>query len=236
MASLNGLPNLMGVCIYSFMCHHSLPSLITPISNKNHIYCLMAIDYISILAFYLLVALTGVFSFLTLHDLYTLNFEPDPCGARSGELPTNSVAIQYFLSLFPVFTLSTNFPIIAITLRNNLKQLVEVIRPQQQQWKMIKQVVFPLLAVIPPMSVALVTENLQILVGLTGAFAGLGVQYIIPIMLLVTSKRACQSTLGDGIKNQHGSPFRHRIWIGFTALWTLACFIFILTNYIINGV
>ena len=32
-------------------------------------------------------------------------------------------AIHYFLSLFPVFTLSTNFPIIAITLRNNLKSL-----------------------------------------------------------------------------------------------------------------
>ena len=31
--------------------------------------------------------------------------------------------IHYFLSLFPVFTLSTNFPIIAITLRNNLKGL-----------------------------------------------------------------------------------------------------------------
>ena len=32
-----GLPTLFGVCVYSFMCHHSLPSLITPISNKSRI-------------------------------------------------------------------------------------------------------------------------------------------------------------------------------------------------------
>ena len=30
---------------------------------------------------------------------------------------------DYFLALFPVFTLSTNFPIIAITLRSNLSAL-----------------------------------------------------------------------------------------------------------------
>ena len=27
MARIGGLPNLFGVCVYSFMCHHSLPSL-----------------------------------------------------------------------------------------------------------------------------------------------------------------------------------------------------------------
>ena len=32
-----GLPTLFGVCVYSFMCHHSLPSLITPITNKSRI-------------------------------------------------------------------------------------------------------------------------------------------------------------------------------------------------------
>ena len=32
-----GLPTLFGVCVYSFMCHHSLPSLITPIADKSRI-------------------------------------------------------------------------------------------------------------------------------------------------------------------------------------------------------
>ena len=32
------LPELFGVCVYSFMCHHSLPSLITPIQNKKSLF------------------------------------------------------------------------------------------------------------------------------------------------------------------------------------------------------
>ena len=36
-AKFSNLPQLIGVCVYSFMCHHSLPSLITPISEKKSI-------------------------------------------------------------------------------------------------------------------------------------------------------------------------------------------------------
>ena len=74
-------------------------------------------DYIVILLFYFLLAFTGIFAFEEINDLYTLNFQPDP------EEPWYMKVIHYFLSLFPVFTLSTNFPIIAITLRNNLQTL-----------------------------------------------------------------------------------------------------------------
>ncbi|CAG2168389.1 unnamed protein product, partial [Oppiella nova] len=43
--SVRGIPNLFGVCVYSFMCHHSLPSLVTPISNKSRIFVLILTDY-----------------------------------------------------------------------------------------------------------------------------------------------------------------------------------------------
>lgn len=36
-ADITKLPQLFGVCVYSFMCHHSLPALITPISEKKSI-------------------------------------------------------------------------------------------------------------------------------------------------------------------------------------------------------
>uniref|UniRef100_A0A3P9HLF6 Transmembrane protein 104 n=1 Tax=Oryzias latipes TaxID=8090 RepID=A0A3P9HLF6_ORYLA len=37
LANLRGVPNLFGVCVYSFMCQHSLPSLVTPISEKKRL-------------------------------------------------------------------------------------------------------------------------------------------------------------------------------------------------------
>ena len=105
---------------------------------------LVALDYFGILVFYFLLAFTGVFAFEELNDLYTLNFQPTP-----GE-PWYKLAVHYFLSLFPVFTLSTNFPIIAITLRNNLKALF-LTEGRMYSW-CTRQCVFPLLALIPPVT------------------------------------------------------------------------------------
>ena len=32
---VQNVPNFFGACIYAFMCHHSLPSIITPMRNKE---------------------------------------------------------------------------------------------------------------------------------------------------------------------------------------------------------
>jgi amino acid permease len=73
--SVKGIPNLFGVCVYSFMCHHSLPSLVTPIKNKRRLFSLILTDYILILLFYSLLSFTGIFAFRNLQDIYTLNFQ-----------------------------------------------------------------------------------------------------------------------------------------------------------------
>ena len=36
-ANIMGLPALVGASVYSFMCHHSLPGLVAPISGNSHI-------------------------------------------------------------------------------------------------------------------------------------------------------------------------------------------------------
>ena len=57
------MTNTVLVLQYSFMCHHSLPSLVTPIRNKAGILGLFAGDYFLILAFYSLLSFTGIFAF-----------------------------------------------------------------------------------------------------------------------------------------------------------------------------
>ena len=110
--------------------------------------------------------LPRIFAFDEISDLYTLNFQPDP------DEPWYLKVVHYFLSLFPVFTLSTNFPIIAITLRNNLKALF-LTEGRMYSW-CTRQVVFPLLALVPPIGVAFATNSLEFLVGITGSYAGAG--------------------------------------------------------------
>lgn len=93
------------------MCHHSLPSIITPMRHKEKFKYVLLAAYGCIMLFYLLLTWTGTFAFgKTLEDFYTLNFLPDR--SKKNTQSTLIVVIDYYLSLFPVLTISASFPII----------------------------------------------------------------------------------------------------------------------------
>ncbi|XP_043941096.1 transmembrane protein 104 [Protopterus annectens] len=225
-AKLSGIPNLFGVCVYSFMCQHSLPSVVTPISSKKHINKLFLLDYFFILGFYLLLSFTAIFCFKSssIMDMYTLNF-------------TNCDIIKiaffrYFLGLFPVFTISTNFPIIAVTLRNNWKTLFH--REGGTYPWLVDRIIFPLITLIPPVIIAFTTHNLEMLVGITGAYAGTGIQYIIPAFLVFCSRKDMRLIFGSHFVNKHRSPFKHTFWVFFVFLWAVFCLMFVTANIILT--
>ncbi len=230
-ADISGVPVLFGVCVYSFMCHHSLPSLVTPIRKKSQLLGLFAADYTLILAFYSVLSFTAIYAFSSLSDLYTLNFLPTGC---DNDNPiTTIVFIQYFLALFPVFTLSTNFPIIAITLRNNLKSLC--LTEGRTYSFFTDRIVFPLATIIPPIIIAFITNHIEFLVGITGSYAGAGIQYFIPAALVFCSRRTVSNVFDFQAVNKHASPFRHTAWVIFIVLWALVAIILVSINYGING-
>ncbi|XP_035471517.1 transmembrane protein 104 isoform X1 [Scophthalmus maximus] len=226
-ASFSGVPNLFGVCVYSFMCQHSLPSLVTPISEKKRVGSLVLADYVLILGFYVLLSFTAIFCFdsALLHDMYTLNFT-DNCDVL--DIPV----LRYFLGLFPVFTISTNFPIIAVTLRNNWKTLFH--RDGGTYPWVVDRVVFPLITLVPPVVVAFCTHNLESLVGITGAYAGTGIQYIVPACLVYYGRRHLEPVVGRDAINKHRSPFRHAFWVWFVLVWAASCLIFVTANIILT--
>ncbi|XP_058561023.1 transmembrane protein 104 isoform X2 [Neofelis nebulosa] len=226
LADFSGIRNLFGVCVYSFMCQHSLPSLVTPVSSKRHLTRLVFLDYVLILAFYGLLCFTAIFCFRgdSLMDMYTLNF------ARCDVV--SLAAVRFFLGLFPVFTISTNFPIIAVTLRNNWKTLFH--RDGGTYPWVVDRVVFPTITLLPPVLVAFCTHDLESLVGITGAYAGTGIQYVIPAFLVYHSRKDTQLALGYGTINKHRSPFRHAFWVGFVLLWAFSCFFFVTANIVLS--
>ncbi|MBN3304890.1 TM104 protein, partial [Amia calva] len=226
-AELSGVPNLFGVCVYSFMCQHSLPSLVTPISDKKRMNGLVLADYVLILGFYSLLSFTAIFCFdnSLLKDMYTLNFT-DNCDV------IGVAFLRYFLGLFPVFTISTNFPIIAVTLRNNWKTLFY--REGGTYPWVVDRVVFPLITLVPPIIVAFCTHDLEVLVGITGAYAGTGIQYIIPACLVYLSRKRLQPVFGEDMPNKHRSPFHHTFWVIFILAWAGSCLMFVTANIILT--
>ena len=168
-----------------------------------------------------------------LKPLYTLNFLEDPCDPSP---PVTSVAfLQYLLALFPVFTLSTNFPIIGITLRNNLKSLM-LSEDKVYHWT-IDRLAFPFITLIPPLVVALITDKVDVLVGFTGSYAGAVIQYIIPAALVLLSRRQTEATINHpDIKNKHRSPFKHKFWVYAVFIWAVLCITFVTVNHILVAV
>jgi len=223
LANIEGIPTLFGASIYSFMCHHSLPSLISPVKNKSRVTALFIGDYVLIMFFYILMCMTAVYAFDPLQDLYTLNFAPNSPDAV--ELPGAWIWVKYFIALFPVFTISTSFPIIAITLRNNLKTLFQ---PKTRPYhKCVERVLFPFVTIVPPIVLVYFTNDVALLVGITGAYAGAGIQYLLPAILVLVSRRHMSTIFGTAVRNKHQSPFGHVFWVWFTVAWCCVALIFV---------
>ncbi|XP_065899907.1 transmembrane protein 104-like isoform X2 [Dysidea avara] len=219
------LPNLFGICIYAFMCQHSLPGMITPMKSKKYVYPMLAADYGLILLFYLVMCYTAVYRFGgKLEDIYTLNFIHDTDVWSP---------LSYYLALFPVFTLSTNFPIISVTLRENLKVLGRKLVKGKEYPFVVDRIVFPLLAVIPPIAIAYGTTNVEILVSLTGSFPGVGVQYVIPVALAYFARRKFYKQF-HSYKNKHKSPISFVFVFVAILVWAAASIIMIIVDDILK--
>ena len=235
-ATIEGFPVLFGVSIYAFMCHHSLPGMITPMRTKKNILILTAVDFALILVFYLLLAYTGAFRFNSkeLQDLYTLNFFTVSTASAA---ETTLTVIGYYLALFPVFTLSTNFPIISITLRENLKELARFIAKRWIKDKpfpwLIDRILFPLVAITPPIIIAFATENVEFLVSITGSFPGIGVQYVIPATLAFAGRYLIKRKFGK-YDNTHRSPFGHVAFFIGILIWTVVSIILIIADDVLK--
>eukprot|EP00850_Spirogloea_muscicola_P023352 SM000350S13032 [mRNA] locus=s350:85248:90472:+ [translate_table: standard] len=229
---LRELPNLFGGAVYAFMCHHSLPGIITPMQDKELVTRVIGLAFI------------GIFS------LYILLFVS--CGIAF------------------VFTLSSSFPMLSITLRNNLDTLLHLILPPKESKARLKDdletvaIIDPryldkaalrrigvtLLAVGPPIACCLAAEhfglNVNSLVGITGAYAGAAVMFIIPACLVHCSRmtvaqdfRGREPIHESGSahpplylahnphpSNIHASPFRGRTWVCLLVIMAVLAMLF----------
>ena len=220
-ANISQLPNFFGVAVYSFMCQHSLPSILTPVKKKSKMTKLLFGDFFLVHGFYLLLVLSAIFCFQKkeIQDLYTLNFVNDWPG------------FAYFLALFPVFTLSSSFPIIGITLRENLKSIFY--KDGKKYPFFVDRIVFPVVTIAPPIAIAFGTQNVELLVGVTGSYAGALIQYIIPVMLVYCGREQIRQHV-DVYVSKHRSVFRQRSWIFFVVAWAVACILLVSADHIIN--
>lgn len=220
-----GLTTLFGCGVYSFMCHHSLPSVVTPMRNKSQLMQLTGFDLMLVLMVYLLLSLTGVFAFPIIEDVYSLNFVPDSKIASTG-----LEIVDYFLILFPVITLSTSFPIIAVTLRNNIQAVL--FHQEQSSWVM-RDIMVPSVVILFPVVISLTTSDISLLVGITGSYGGACIQYVIPAFIVIFSRAEVPEDLKH-VPNQFRSPFHSFLWPILILVWAGITIAFVTIDHIEN--
>ncbi|RWS15755.1 transmembrane protein 104-like protein [Dinothrombium tinctorium] len=184
LTNASGIPAFFGVAVFSFISHHSLPSIITPIKRKRYLFTFAFIDYLIILGFYLLVSFTAIFTFRTLNDV---------CVADHKSIIPQVSFLEIIIPLYPVFTISTNFPINAITLRNNLRSIIVSSVDSFHSSFVVQQICYPFLAIIPPFLIAISTENVGLLVGIVGNYAGICIQCILPALLIISARKSVKN-------------------------------------------
>ncbi|TMS37180.1 hypothetical protein L596_004161 [Steinernema carpocapsae] len=263
-ANLSGFGSLFGVTVYAFMCHHSIPSLITPMRKKNNVNFKLFGVYSLVIIFYLTLSLTGSFAFASVQDVYTFNFFHDK------NTSFFYLITDYFLMLFPVFTLTSNYPIVAITLINNLKVLVALFTGSEsretdtEQERLLSEassssdemdvppreisapspapfvnptvyrIVLPIVTLLLPTLLSMYTDNVLLLATITGSYPGVGVQFIIPSILVIGARSYVTKDMKTKVPSSRSSPFKAWFWPFAMLAWS-AFTIFNVTVNLFHG-
>jgi len=225
---LKGMTVMFGVSVYSFMCQHSLPSLISPIKNQDSLSKMIFAVFTVVAIFYYALVFTAIIRFPTSiledskHDVYTLVF---------ADYPVHFCSV--FLRMFPVFVLSTNFPIIAITLRNNLATLGTKLRGQSSANSKFSRLLYPTLAIGPPIVVAFFTQEVEVLISFTGSYAGVGIQYVIPALACHLGRQVARREFGEKRvqQNIYRSVFG-TVSVYVILLWSVVCIGLVTYNHV----
>eukprot|EP00929_Paragymnodinium_shiwhaense_P010261 TRINITY_DN11483_c0_g1_i1.p1 TRINITY_DN11483_c0_g1~~TRINITY_DN11483_c0_g1_i1.p1 ORF type:complete len:503 (-),score=80.87 TRINITY_DN11483_c0_g1_i1:266-1774(-) len=191
--NIGGLPTLFGNAAFTFMIHHSIPGVVYPM--KKHTQANKAIGWTYAVAYvmYIVLCLFALWSFGDIQYKSCHNQPSHPCKVQPlFNLNFASADFQWaakFIVGYPCLVISV-FPLVAITLRNNLKALCGVKDDRASGGRDWRNLGFTLAAVVPPFTVALFTRDVQVVMTYVGGYFGLMLMFLVPALLVRYARRA----------------------------------------------
>ncbi|KAH9404936.1 hypothetical protein TYRP_000770 [Tyrophagus putrescentiae] len=219
------VPTMFGVCVYGFMAHHSVPSILTAVREKRRLFGGLQLVYLLVVGCYLLISLTGAFALPTSRTSTRSTLPPmsETSGGnvsavttttRKTPPPPHRPSLPSSCPSIPVFTMFGNYTMIALTLISNLKVVVGgAVWPcsristssEEEEEGIFSRIAFLLVAMLPPLAIALFTDNVAWLMGFVGSYAGGLIQYLFPCLLVYASRRKVQRAMSAYLKTSTSS-------------------------------
>lgn len=228
-----GLPSLFGNSAFTFMIHHSIPGLVFPLRRHRSAAKAIARSYLLAYLIYFVLGFLALLSFSDVQWSTCPNFPSHPCDIQA-LFNTNFASSDFqwaakFIVCYPILVISV-FPLVAITLRNNLKalcgaQTAPAARAGGVDWRTLG---FTSLAVGPPFLVASVTRDVQVVMTYVGGYFGLSLMFLVPTLLVLYARRdncECSSL---------GSLFRCRCCVGGMLIAFVTAIVFNTVNLSLN--
>lgn len=180
-----GLSCLYANAVLCFMTHHSIPGLIAPLEHQSDAPRVFqqstGISYL----IYVFMGFTALQAFgPNVKALYSENFV---------SIPYVGLAI----CAYPLLMLGV-YPIVAITLRNNLINALGLPPPSDETRWAPSTIMFTSIVVLLPCAVAAVTDDVQAVVSVFAGYFGLSIMLFWSPLLLMFNKKA--------VKNRPGLP------------------------------
>lgn len=213
---LYSIPTYIGICMNVFMIQYSLPNNISNVADKDRFPRTLCFSYITGVTAIALILITATFAFTPseIQDIYSLNF-------------TAPNFFRYFLELFPVYSSSVFLPALGIALRKTIKTILPWTCAPSECYTFVKEIVYQLLTIVPPITIAFISCDIEMLVAYTGLFSGGCCGFIVPVIFLYYARKEKSKFFGKYFV-RYSSPFQHPIWLLLLLIWYCTCFGFMM--------
>eukprot|EP01125_Pyxidicula_operculata_P009431 TRINITY_DN3109_c0_g2_i1.p1 TRINITY_DN3109_c0_g2~~TRINITY_DN3109_c0_g2_i1.p1 ORF type:complete len:479 (+),score=39.79 TRINITY_DN3109_c0_g2_i1:1048-2484(+) len=224
--------------------HFCLPDIIKPLKTKKFVRRMTSAALFVAFAFYILLGLlSGMYFGKNTLPLATLNWQnytgfDGGWGGEVSQRPAWAIAVQLWVMLFPVFDMISIFPMVGVTLGDNILQFlpedITCIFPGKFQSrfcnpnrsKTFSRVLCRLIATVPPIILAAALGKLDKIFDFTGLFAFF-LELLFPCALQLMSVYFCESKWGKGSSNTMYTMFiSSKGFVVVTLIFGILAFLF----------
>jgi len=233
---MGGFGIMFTTAVFSQLIQHSAPGLSQPVKDKRKLYWIFAGGLSSTCILYLLLGLMASLYFGSdTKQLVSLNWTSYTGDGFDGAHNQKIFPkiISYGVILFPVVTVISAYPLLAITLGNNLYYGLPERWTDNYKSKKVK-ILCRLIASIPPVFGAAVLKKLAPIIEITG-IAGCFVGFVFPGMLQWKSRSDCIRKWGEAGKytpyTWHGS---HPVYAWIIVVFGILALLYTVISEIIS--
>eukprot|EP00466_Bigelowiella_natans_P013814 jgi/Bigna1/56269/estExt_Genewise1Plus.C_900038 len=199
-----------GPCMLAINCHYNIPNVIQPLRSKANVRVVPQLALGVAIVLYLFLGILGALAFDNISPMVSLNWASYTACGGGWDLCIDDAAAPYyagarriyahtirlFIVLFPVFNIISTYPMICLTLGDNITLAV----PDSVKRRISHTTVTGIAricCVLPPIALAAVFKKLDVIFSIAGIF-GFTLQLTMPCYLNLLTIDYCEETYGKG--------------------------------------